>query len=92
MATSYPGRLADCQHERYSELSGRISWLRAGYLVLVAMEGYVIILDPAIQVHPRRRQRWGCASRRGAGATERGRSPHRSGLIASSCSGGLGPP
>jgi hypothetical protein len=37
-------------HERYSELGARISWLRAGYLALVAMEGYKIVLDPAMDI------------------------------------------
>lgn len=30
----------------YPELGARISWLRAGYLALVAMEGYRIVLWP----------------------------------------------
>ncbi|MSV34464.1 MAG: hypothetical protein EXQ47_02535 [Bryobacterales bacterium] len=38
------------EHERYSELGARISWLRAGYLALVAMEGYKIVLDPAMEI------------------------------------------
>lgn len=38
------------EHERYSELGARISWLRAGYLALVAMEGYKIVLDPAMDI------------------------------------------
>jgi hypothetical protein len=38
------------EHERYSELGSRISWLRAGYLALVAMEGYKIVLDPAMDI------------------------------------------
>jgi hypothetical protein len=38
------------EHERYSELGARISWLRAGYLALVAMEDYKIVLDPAMDI------------------------------------------
>jgi hypothetical protein len=38
------------EHERYSELGARISWLRAGYLALVAMQGYKIVLDPAMDI------------------------------------------
>jgi hypothetical protein len=38
------------EHERYSELRARISWLRAGYLALVAMHGYKIVLDPAMDI------------------------------------------
>src|SRR5882762_7127491 len=38
------------EHERYSELGARISWLRAGYLALAAMEGYKIVLDPAMDI------------------------------------------
>ncbi|HLG98700.1 MAG TPA: HNH endonuclease [Bryobacteraceae bacterium] len=38
------------EHERYSELGARISWLRAGYLALVAMEGYKIVFDPAMDI------------------------------------------
>jgi hypothetical protein len=38
------------EHEPYSELGARISWLRAGYLALVAMEGYKIVLDPAMEI------------------------------------------
>jgi hypothetical protein len=38
------------EHERYSELGARISWLRAGYLALVAIEGYKIVFDPAMDI------------------------------------------
>jgi len=38
------------EHERYSELGANISWLRAGYLALVAMQGYKIVLDPAMDI------------------------------------------
>jgi len=38
------------EHERYSELGARISWLRAGHLALVAMEGCKIVLDPAMDI------------------------------------------
>ena len=38
------------EHERYSELGARISWLRAGYLALVAMQGYRIVLDGAMDI------------------------------------------
>jgi hypothetical protein len=38
------------EHERYSELGARISWLRAGYLALVAMEGYKIVFDAAMDI------------------------------------------
>jgi hypothetical protein len=42
------GASVTVEHERYSELGARVSWLRAGYLALVAMEGYRIVLDPAM--------------------------------------------
>lgn len=38
------------EYERYSELGARISWLRAGYLALVAMKGSTIVLDPAMDI------------------------------------------
>jgi hypothetical protein len=38
------------EHERYSELGAVISWLRAGYLALVAMHGYQYVLDPAFDI------------------------------------------
>jgi len=38
------------EHERYSELGARISWLRAGYLALVAMQGYQFVVDPALDI------------------------------------------
>ena len=38
------------EHEWYSELGARISWLRAGYLALVAMQGYQVVLDPAMDI------------------------------------------
>jgi hypothetical protein len=38
------------EHERYSELGAVISWLRAGYLALVAMQGYQVVLDPAFDI------------------------------------------
>jgi len=38
------------EHEWYSELGARISWLRAGYLALVAMQGYKVVLDPAMDI------------------------------------------
>src|SRR5260370_8902464 len=44
------GTALTVEHERYSELGARISWLRAGYLGLVAMEGYKIVLDPAMDI------------------------------------------
>ena len=44
------GTSLTAEHERYSELGARISWLRAGYLALVAMEGYKIVLDPAMDI------------------------------------------
>ena len=34
------------EHERYSELGARISWLRAGYLALVAMEATRLFSTP----------------------------------------------
>lgn len=50
------------EHERYSELGARISWLRAGYLALVAMQGYHVVLDPAMDIV--RRQILECDERR----------------------------
>ena len=44
------GASVTVEHERYSELGARISWLRAGYLALVAMQGYEIVLDPAMDI------------------------------------------
>ncbi len=38
------------EHERYSRLGANIGWLRAGYLALVAMEGYRVLLDPAMDI------------------------------------------
>ena len=38
------------EHERYSELGARISWLRSGYLALFAVAGYRLALDPAMQI------------------------------------------
>jgi hypothetical protein len=38
------------QHESFSELGAKISWLRSGYLALFAMAGYVVALDPAMQI------------------------------------------
>jgi hypothetical protein len=35
------------EHEGFSELGARISWLRSGYLALFAAYGYDRILDPA---------------------------------------------
>ncbi len=44
------GASVTVEHERYSELGANISWLRAGYLALVAMQGYNIVLDPAMDI------------------------------------------
>ena len=44
------GASVTVEHERYSELCANISWLRAGYLALVAMQGYKIVLDPAMDI------------------------------------------
>lgn len=38
------------EHEPYAELGARISWLRSGYLALVAMQGYRVVLDPAMDI------------------------------------------
>ena|ERR1700733_3645501 len=38
------------QHESFSELGAKISWLRSGYLTLFAMAGYEVALDPAMQI------------------------------------------
>jgi hypothetical protein len=38
------------EHERYADLGAKISWLRSGYLALVAMAGYEVPLDPAMQI------------------------------------------
>lgn len=38
------------QHESFSELSAKISWLRSGYLALFAVAGYKLALDPAMQI------------------------------------------
>jgi hypothetical protein len=38
------------QHEPFSELGARISWLRSGYLTLFAEFGYKVALDPAMQI------------------------------------------
>lgn len=38
------------QHESYSELGARISWLRSGYLALFAVAGYKLARDPAMQI------------------------------------------
>jgi len=44
------GATLTVEYERYAELGARISWLRAGYLALVAMEGYKVVLDPAMDI------------------------------------------
>src|SRR5262249_2999715 len=36
--------------DRFSELGAKISWLRSGYLVLVAAFGYKVAFDPALQI------------------------------------------
>ena len=38
------------EHEPYAELGARISWLRAGYLALVALQGYSVVLDSALDI------------------------------------------
>jgi hypothetical protein len=38
------------EHERFSELGAKISWLRSGYLALVALTGYEIVLDAAMDI------------------------------------------
>ena len=38
------------QHESFSELGAKISWLRSGYLALFAVAGYKLSLDPAMQI------------------------------------------
>lgn len=38
------------QHESFSELGAKISWLRSGYLALFAMAGYEVPFDPAMQI------------------------------------------
>ena len=38
------------EHERFSELGAKISWLRSGYLALFAVGGYKVALDPAMQI------------------------------------------
>ncbi|HWE51241.1 MAG TPA: HNH endonuclease [Bryobacteraceae bacterium] len=38
------------EHERFAELGAKISWLRSGYLALVAVAGYQLVLDPAMEI------------------------------------------
>jgi hypothetical protein len=38
------------EHESFSELGAKISWLRSGYLALFAVAGYKLALDPAMQI------------------------------------------
>jgi hypothetical protein len=38
------------QHEPFSELGARISWLRSGYLALVAFYGFRVAYDPAMEI------------------------------------------
>jgi HNH endonuclease len=38
------------EHESFSELGAKISWLRSGYLALFAVAGYKSALDPAMQI------------------------------------------
>jgi hypothetical protein len=46
----YVGASLTVEHERFAELGAKISWLRSGYLALVAMAGYQVVLDPAMEV------------------------------------------
>lgn len=44
------GAQLSVQHESFSELGAKISWLRSGYLALFAVAGYKLALDPAMQI------------------------------------------
>jgi hypothetical protein len=61
-STARKGVSLTVQHEDFSELGAKISWLRSGYLALVAMFGYEIALDPAMEIV--RKQMLECDERR----------------------------
>ncbi len=58
------------EHESFSDLGAKISWLRSGYLALFAWAGYKVALDPAMQIV--RQQTLECDERRMITFTSRG--------------------